>query len=85
MDACTPCGATRSTPLTTAGDGPITRDDEATGRLLQSILDIVAECDQVESFAGFQISESRTKDGLLLSVRLVPCDSVAGIVAPRVV
>lgn len=71
-------------PLTT-GDGPITRDDETTGKLLQSILDIVAECDQVESFAGFQIQEARNAAGLLLSVRLVPCDQVGGIVSPRVV
>ena len=64
---------------------PITRDDAATGKLLQSVLDIVAECDLAPEFAGFQIQEARTESGLLLYVRLVPCDSVGGIVSPRTV
>lgn len=64
---------------------PVTRDDAATGKLLQSILDIVAECDQAPEFAGFQIQEARTAAGLLMSVRLVPCDIIGGIVSPRTV
>lgn len=75
--------ATEQTPLTNGA--PVTRDDAATGKLLQSILDIVAECDLAPEFAGFQIQEARTESGLLLYVRLVPCDSVGGIVSPRTV
>lgn len=75
--------ATEHTPLTSGA--PVTRDDAATGKLLQSILDIVAECDQAPEFAGFQIQEARTEGGQLLYVRLVPCDNVGGIVSPRTV
>jgi hypothetical protein len=75
--------ATEHTPLTSGA--PVTRDDAATGKLLQSILDIVAECDLAPEFAGFQIQEARNGAGLLLSVRLVPCDNVGGIVSPRTV
>lgn len=75
-----------TTPLTTTGDGPITRDDVATGALLQSILDIVAECDQEPTFCGFQVLEQRNAStGALLAVRLVAHDNIGGIVAPRVV
>lgn len=64
---------------------PLTKDDDAAYRLLQNILDAVAECEGDDTFAGFQIQEQRNSEGKLLSVRLVPCDRIGGVVAPRVV
>lgn len=65
------------------GTTPLSRDDAATRALLQNILDIVAEVEGDPAFAGFQTQEARNSEGKLLSVRLMPCDSYSGVVAPR--
>ncbi len=65
------------------GDTPLSRDDAATKALLQNILDIVAEVEDDPAFAGFQIQEARNAAGQLISIRLMPCDNHAGVVAPR--
>jgi hypothetical protein len=61
----------------------LTRDDAAIGRLFQDILDVVAEADQDASFCGFQIQVGRNTDGCPIFIRLVLCDNLGGIIAPR--
>lgn len=62
----------------------LTNDDRATNALMQGVIDSVAECEQDELFAGFQVQEQR-RNGQLLSVRLVACDRIGDVAVPRAV
>ncbi len=64
--------------------GSQVRDPVAVTATLNVILDIIAEAEQVPTFAGFQVNELKDKHGKLLYIQLVACDDLNGIIAPRV-
>ena len=61
----------------------LTRDDKATNKLLQHIINNIANEEQSNDFAGFQFHRATNDEGELLFMALVPCDNIAGITAPR--
>jgi hypothetical protein len=61
----------------------LTRDDKATNKLLQHIINNIANEEQSTDFAGFQFHRATNDEGELLFMALVPCDNIAGITAPR--
>jgi hypothetical protein len=61
----------------------LTRDDKATFKLIQHIIDNIANEEQSPEFAGFQFIRATNDEGELNFIGLVPCDNIAGITAPR--
>lgn len=60
-----------------------TRDDKATFKLIQHLIDNIANEEQSPDFAGFQFIRATNDEGELNFIGLVPCDNIAGITAPR--
>jgi hypothetical protein len=60
-------------PLNETGER-VTKDDAATGALLQHILDDIAYAEQDEKFCGFQHQAFCDADGKILYVLLVACE-----------
>lgn len=61
----------------------LTQDDKATFKLIQHLLDNIANEEQSPDFAGFQFIRATNDEGELSFIGLVPCDNIAGITAPR--
>jgi len=61
----------------------LTRDDKATFKLIQHLIDNIANEEQSPEFAGFQFIRATNDEGELNFIGLVPCDNIAGITAPR--
>lgn len=61
----------------------LTRDDKATFKLMQHLIDNIANEEQSPDFAGFQFIRATNDEGELNFIGLVPCDNIAGITAPR--
>jgi len=60
-------------PLNETGER-VTKDDAATGALLQHILDDIAYAEQDPKFCGFQHKAFCDEDGKLLYVTLIACE-----------
>ena len=60
-----------------------TRDDQANSTLVALIIEAVKAEEQDELFCGFHIERETNEAGKLLSIRLLPCDNLDGIAAPR--
>ena len=60
-----------------------TRDDNMNSIFLSGILEIIEEGDKEDTFAGFQILERRDSEGRLVAAKLILCDNLHGIIAPR--
>lgn len=58
--------------------------DEAADALLERVATFFGECVGGSTFCGLGIDELRDENGLLLSLRLVPCDLVSGEPVRRV-
>ncbi len=63
----------------------LTGNDEATYKLIQLLLNTIVTAEQDPMFAGFRMEEIMNQEGLLLGVRLVACDAIGGVAAPRMV
>ena len=59
------------------------RDNAATHKLLQGILDLSSQCEQDAQFCGFKVEHIHNKDGKFLFAQLTACDMVGDIAAPR--
>lgn len=63
----------------------LTKDDAAVYRMLQAIIDITGDCEQSETFSGWQlqaVQKSGTNE--FLKIELIATDKIGDIVAPRV-
>lgn len=58
--------------------------DEAADALLARVAAFFGECVGGDTFCGLSIDETRDENGLLQSLRLVPCDLKAGEPVRRV-
>lgn len=58
--------------------------DETADALLERVAAFFGECVGGDTFCGFGIDEVRNEQGLLLSLRFVPCDLVSGEAVRRV-
>lgn len=64
---------------------PLARDMASLYRLFQFMLDNIADLESEPDFAGFQMQRLTNEEtGELLCIRLIPCDNIAGITAPRI-
>ena len=66
-------------PLNTA----LCKDMPAVYRMLQFLLDNIADLEQEPSFAGFQIQRATNDQGELQFIRLIPCDKIGDITVAR--
>jgi len=68
-------------PLNTS----LCRDMPAFYKLLQFMLDNIADLEQSPDFAGFKLQRATNDEGELQFIRLVPCDKIGDITSPRYV
>lgn len=62
-----------------------TLDNSQRVQWMNEIISVMTECEKDPNFVGFQVLEERNKENdQLLSVKLVPVDTIGGIAAPRV-
>lgn len=54
-------------------------------QLSQFLLDNIADLEQDDYFAGFQMHRIVNDEGVLLQITLTPCDNLDGVTAPRMV
>lgn len=52
--------------------------DQLADSTLQRVAAFIGECVGGDIFCGFSVDEVRDERGLLLSLRLVPCDTIDG-------
>lgn len=62
----------------------LTKDDAAVYRMMQAILDITGDCEQNETFSGWQIQAVQNSEtGEYIKLELIATDNLCGIIAPR--
>lgn len=59
------------------------KDMPALYRMFQFLLDNIADLEQSPDFAGFKMQRATSDEGELQFIRLIPCDNIAGVTAPR--
>lgn len=73
---CTDCGAGRRSDGYWVG--PLGSMDAAADELIVRIGRFFGECAGGDSFCGLSIDETRNAEGILTSLKLVPCDMIGG-------
>lgn len=58
--------------------------DQLADDTLNRVAAFIGECVGVNTFCGFSVDEARDENGMLLSLRLVPCDTISGAPVRRV-
>lgn len=73
---CADCGAGKGEDG--VWRGPLGSADAAADELIVRVGRFFGECAGGDTFCGLSIDETRSADGLLTSLKLVPCDLVNG-------